>query len=162
MTKFSLKFSGLANGVHVFHFETTTDWFRAYRYEEIDQCRVNIDVRLNKSERMMVLDFVFAGSITVSCDRCLDSLEIPVQHTEQVIVNFGQTTQFDEDAWMVSEKEFQIDLSDFIYETIVLQRPVSAMHALEDCNPEMINRLQQINMEPTSLTVDPRWNKLLE
>ncbi|MDR2908155.1 MAG: DUF177 domain-containing protein [Bacteroidales bacterium] len=156
---FCIQFSGLSLGHHPFEFDVDDAFFKAFDYSEISNCKVHITIDLEKTERFLKLDFHFSGEYAVPCDRCLESLQIPINHDEMLIVNFGQVNDFDTEVWTVAPKEHDLHLNTFIYETLVLLRPFSAMHNIHDCNPDMLKKLQNIP-PPQQTEVDPRWDAL--
>ena len=157
-----LPFSGLSLGHHNFEFHVNDTFFETFNYDEFSNCDIKIEIDLERTERFLKLDFYFDGSCFVSCDRCLDPIEIPINYDEQLIVNFGNENDFDSEVWTISSKEHELILDNFIYETLVLLRPFSVMHDIEDCNPSMIKKLQ--NSQNAGATddspVDPRWDVL--
>jgi uncharacterized metal-binding protein YceD (DUF177 family) len=165
---FRIPFSGLSLGHHTFEFHVDDNFFVSVGGEnfqplqdEFSNCDVNIKINLEKTERFLKLDFQIDGDYFVSCDRCLDLIEITVSQEETLIVNFGDENDFDSEVWTISAKEHELILNNFIYETLVLSRPFSVMHNIEDCNPDMIEKLnvgtQHAVPQPES---DPRWDAL--
>jgi uncharacterized metal-binding protein YceD (DUF177 family) len=155
---FCIPFSGLSFGRHTFDFHVNDMFFETFNYEEISNCDINIKLDFEKTERFLKLDFYFSGKYSVPCDRCLDLVEIPVNHDETQIVNFGNETDFDSEVWIVSPKEHELILDKYIYETLVLLRPFSVMHDIKNCNPDMLKQLQPTSSKTTE--TDPRWDAL--
>jgi len=139
---FKIPFSGLSLGHHEIKFRIDDTFFETFDYDEFSNCNIKININLEKTERFLKLDFHFKGECFVPCDRCLDLIEIPVNHDEQLIVNFGNENDFDSEVWTIASKEHEIILDNFIYETLVLLRPFSVMHDVEKCNPKMLEKLQ--------------------
>ncbi|MCL2412755.1 MAG: DUF177 domain-containing protein [Bacteroidales bacterium] len=139
---FKIQFSNLSLGHHTFEFHVNDTFFEAFDYDEISDCKIKVAVDLEKTERFLKLDFQFNGEYFVSCDRCLDPIEVPVNHEETLIVNFGTENDFDSEVWTIAAKEHELILDNYIYETLVLLRPLSMMHDIENCNPKMLERLQ--------------------
>jgi uncharacterized metal-binding protein YceD (DUF177 family) len=161
---FCIQFLGLSLGHYKFDFHVDDAFFVGALHatplqDEISSCDVNIDVNLEKTERFLKLDFHFSGEYSVPCDRCLDPVKVPIDHDEMLIVNFGNENDFDSEIWVVSQKEHELNLDTFIYETLVLLRPFSVMHDIQDCNPEMIKQLQN-TPPPEQTEIDPRWEAL--
>jgi uncharacterized metal-binding protein YceD (DUF177 family) len=164
-----ISFSGFSLGHHHFEFyvddaffvEMGTSTGSATISDEISNCNVTVKVDLEKTERFLKLDFQFSGEYFVPCDRCLDLIEIPVNHNETLIVNFENENDFDKEVWTISPKEHELILNNFIYETLVLLRPFSVMHEIEDCNPDMIKKLNVRAEHALPLQEpDPRWDAL--
>jgi uncharacterized metal-binding protein YceD (DUF177 family) len=158
---FKIQFSNLSIGHHTFDFRADDAFFETFDYDEISNCKIKINIDLEKTERFLKLDFHFKGECFVPCDRCLDPIEIPVNHEEQLIVNFGNENDFDSEVWTISSKEHELILDNFIYETLVLLRPFSVMHDVEKCNPKMVEKLQNSsNAGAGHDSPDPRWDTL--
>jgi uncharacterized metal-binding protein YceD (DUF177 family) len=171
---FRISFAGLSLGHHTFEFHVDDVFFEAFNYDEISNCNIDIKINLEKTERFLKLDFEFYGDYFVPCDRCLDPIEIPVNHDETLIVNFGNENDFDSEIWTIASKEHELILDNFIYEALVLLRPFSVMHEIENCNPEMIKKLYGTDCKSApagKLNVgtgharplqenDPRWDAL--
>jgi len=155
---FKIPFSGLSLGHHTFEVCVNDVFFETFDYDEISNCDIKVDIDLEKTERFLKLQFQFNGEYSVPCDRCLDPLQIPVDHEEQLIVNFGDENDFDSEVWAISSKEHELILDNFIYETLVLLRPFSVMHEIENCNPDMLKQLQNTSLKTTE--TDPRWDVL--
>ena len=155
---FKFSFSGLSLGHHTFEFHADDALFKAFDYDEIFDCDINIQIDLEKTERFLKLDFQFNGDFFVPCDRCLDPVEVPINHNETLIVNFGNENDFDSEVWTISAKEHELFLDNFIYETLVLLRPFSTMHKIGDCNQEMLAKLQAPTESKSES--DPRWDAL--
>ena len=67
--------------------------------------------------------------------------------------------------YVVSSKDYELDVSQFIYEYINLQVPMRNVHDEEEngqtCDPETLKELEKhkINHDETPAT-DPRWDGL--
>jgi uncharacterized metal-binding protein YceD (DUF177 family) len=163
---FNIQFSGLSLGHHAFEFHVDDVIFQqrngtppVYKgYDEIFDCNVVVNINLEKTERFLKLGFIFLGTYSVPCDRCLDPVQISINQRETLIVNFGEETNFEDEVWEISSKEHRLMLDDFIYETLVLLRPFSVMHEIEDCNQDMLVQLQPPSQQESES--DPRWDTL--
>ncbi|MCL2414776.1 MAG: DUF177 domain-containing protein [Bacteroidales bacterium] len=153
-----IPFSGLSLGYHKLEFHVDDTFFEAFDYDEISDCKIKINIDLEKTERFLKLDFHFNGKCFVPCDRCLDPVEISINHEETLITNFGNENDFDSEVWTIAPKEHELILDNFIYEVLVLLRPLRVMHDIEDCNPDMLKKLQaSTESKPAE---DPRWDAL--
>jgi len=155
---FRIPFSGLALGHHALKFRVNDAVLETFDYDELFDCKIDVEIDLEKTERFIKLDFRFSGTCFVPCDRCLDALEVLIDNTESLIVNFGNDNNFDDEVWTISPKEHELNLDNFVYETLVLLRPYSAMHDIQDCNPKMVAKLQA--PAPPVSEEDPRWDAL--
>lgn len=162
LKQYILPFSGLSLGKHLYHFDIDGKFFTEFDYTEIEQASINVDLTLDKQERMLVFDFVIKGSINVICDRCLDNFDFIIDKQERLIVKFGE--EFGEEAddiIIIPESENQIDISSYLYEYIILMLPIKKTHPEDEngntmCNPDIIKKLNELSKpEP-----DSRWDSL--
>lgn len=158
---YSISFTSLAIGEHKFDFEIDKTLFELFENEDIFDARVVLQVDLIKEERMLTFVFNFQGKLNVLCDRCLDPLEISIKGSNTLFVKFGEENveEEDDDIIFISNKENKIDLSHYIYEYILLQKPMKCVHPINKCNPDIIERI--INKEENNENnIDPRWSVL--
>ncbi|MDR2690932.1 MAG: DUF177 domain-containing protein [Dysgonamonadaceae bacterium] len=148
--------------------------------EELRRGRVN--VRLTVTRHMDFFDFAFvlSGIAVVSCDRCLDDMDFPVETTAHLIVKFGKDYSEESDEIVViPESEGVINLAWFLYEFVVLTIPIKHTHAPGKCNKQMTSQLKKHLTEPKEdgdmfdadtddmaipddRDIDPRWDALKE
>ncbi|MFP4471630.1 MAG: YceD family protein [Bacteroidales bacterium] len=163
LKKFVIPFRGLKLGVHHFDFEIDDKFFEAVESAEIEHGRVSVGVDLTKQERMLILEFGIEGMVEVSCDRCLEPLEMPVKGNERLIVKFGENRDEESDeVIIIPESDHQINISQYLYEFISLLLPMQKIHPDDEhgnstCNPDMLERLGRRDGEKQT---DPRWDVL--
>jgi len=114
----------------------------------------------------MLLDFTMEGHIIVECDRCLEDLELPIDSYDELIVKFGDSEETEtEEVIVVSPKEYELDVSQYIYEYISLQLPMRNVHDEEEngqtCDPEILKALEKLQpQQEETPPEDPRWDGL--
>ncbi|MEI6695028.1 MAG: DUF177 domain-containing protein [Bacteroidota bacterium] len=162
LKQFILPFSGLSLDKHLYHFDIDGKFFAEYEYTEIDQASINVDLTLDKQERMLVLDFAITGSVNVMCDRCLDNFNFVIDKQERLIIKLGEKfEEVSDDIIIIPESEYQIDISAYLYEYIVLMLPIKKIHPEDEngntqCNPEIIKKLNELSQQEP----DSRWDSL--
>jgi len=160
MKEFIIPFSGLKTGKHEFKFKIDHTFFEAFDQALLENADLDVDLVLEKVETMLILNLSASGFSKVPCDRCGDIFEMPVNCSERVIVKFGdeEFEQTDE-IIVLSPKEYEIDVSQRIYEMIVLNLPNKRLHENpDDCNQEVLKKLNEINSQEEE--IDPRWEAL--
>lgn len=164
--QFVIPFKGLSSGKHDFVFDIDDKFFDAFTESEINKGKVHVEVHLIKSGTMLELIFSLEGSVYVMCDRCLDDFDLSISYNTNLFVKFGETTEEQTDEIIVlSHNEFEIDLSQYIYEYIHLSLPYRRLHpddenGISTCNKDMIKKLEEYLMDEKVKTPDPRWNDL--
>jgi uncharacterized protein len=151
LKQYTIPFSGLSVGEHLYHYDIDEKFFVEYDYTEIDKANVSIDIKLDKQERMLVLDFDIQGTLNVMCHRCLDNFDYPIDVNQRLIVKFGDDWQEEnEDIIIIPEHEHKFDVSNYIYEYIIVMLPFKITHPEDEngnseCNPEIIEKLKQLS-----------------
>lgn len=136
-------FKGLSNGKHTFSFELDDLFFKQFEGAEIEQGKLIAEVLLEKQTTLLQLSIVIRGTVLAACDRCLDSLSLPVNTTGTLTVRFGKADETqDDDIVILDPAESEIDLSQYFFDSIHLALPLQRIHPEGQCNPGMIAKLQ--------------------
>lgn len=158
-----IAYKGLGLGVHEFCWELDKTFFELIGNDEIANNNLRVDLELEMQERMMILNFLIKGEITVICDRCLDNLEIPINKQSVLYIKFGrERIEEDDDVLVIPETDYEINISDLINEYVTLSIPLKKVHGEDEngksiCNTEITEKLRTHSDEQA---VDPRWEKL--
>jgi len=161
--EFVIPFSGLSIGNHQFTFKIDDKFFDNFEYSEIKKGNVNVMLRFEKQEQMLILDFDIRGAIQVICDRCLDTYDQPIAGKERLIVKFGEEAEEESDEIIIIPVgQFQLDVSQYIYEYINLLLPIRLVHPEDEngkslCDPEVIKKLEELSVKKTT---DSKWDIL--
>ena len=159
---FIIPFSGLKVGNYTFTFEIEDKFFEHFEYSEIKKGKLHIDCHLDKQARMMVLYFDITGTVRVPCDRCAEEFDQLIEGKQKLIVKFGvDHTEESEDILVITDKEHELDVSQYLYEYIHLLLPIKKVHGTDEngnslCDPEVIRYIKEVEDHP----VDPRWEIL--
>ena len=164
-----IQFSGLKSGVYNYDYTLGDSFFSEYKNEKILGGEVVFRVKLEKKERLMMFFFTYSGKVRTVCDRCLEEMDWPVEGEQTLCVKISDTEESDdEDVVILPEKEFKIDLAQWMYEYVVIAMPIQCIHPDDEegnptCNPEMMKFLSQEHQEESeSGETDPRWDALKE
>ena len=161
---FVIPFRGLKPGIHQYNYQVDKRFFERFEYAEINNGDVKVDVELNIQERMLIFDFKIAGSVEVNCDRCLGQFNHDIAGNERLFVKFGEDWEEEsEDVLVIPKGEYQLDISKYIHEYIMLMLPMQRIHPDDEngettCDLEMVKRLGN---HTESSETDPRWDALL-
>ena len=89
LSEYNIKFEGLKQGTHFFEFDVDNKFFEKFDCFEFAKSALNVELEFKKQSTMMVLTFIFSGTVTVPCDRCLDDVDVDVDGEEKLVVKFG-------------------------------------------------------------------------
>ena len=174
ITLYSIPFKGLKNGSYEFDFQVDDKLFEAYERVEIKSGDCKAHVELKRSETMLELNVAISGEVICECDRCLEDCPIEVDYEGELVVKFSdEIDDYDGEVMWISPSESSLDLTQYIYESIVLSLPYRRVHEEGGCNPEMLASFTTISEEELEaleasaeesdvMTLDDRNKSLLE
>jgi len=158
---FDIAYDSLAGGKHEFKFEVGKELFEFFDHGDFDEINVDGHLTLLKEGTHLKLDFSATGIIEVECDRCGSPLNLAVDCNEDLIVKYsskGIDANSDEIIYL-SPSDTELNVAIYFYEMIVLSLPLKRIHDDDDCNPEVIERLNQWSVKEED-EIDPRWEAL--
>ncbi len=144
--RYTIAYKGLKPGVHRFDFEVDDALFQYFESPDIKSGHCAVTVDLRRAETMLECDVEISGRVTVECDRCLEDCEIPVEYAGRLVVKFAEEIrEYDGEVLWLSPAESEVDLAQYIYESIVLSLPYQRVHPEGECNPEMLERFRIVS-----------------
>ncbi len=166
--EYVIQFAGLSVGEHLFELSVNDKFFESLDYSEIKQGNIQVKVNLEIQSSMMVFRFDIDGTVKVDCDRCAEGFDLPIKGKNKLIVKVGGNfdRNEDDDIIGVAGNEHKIDLTQFLYEYIILSVPIKRVHSDESyCDEEQMKKLKKVLSEETNKqeigkTGDPRWDGL--
>lgn len=151
--------------------------------EDVQKGKVNVSLTITKEREMFNFTFQLNGIITISCDRCLDDMDYPIETTARLFVKFGKDYAEESDEIVViPEREGIINIAWFLYEFVALAIPIKHVHAPGKCNKQMSSKLKKHTVklddddsfeeevdsvivtgeEEMEESIDPHWDILKE
>jgi uncharacterized metal-binding protein YceD (DUF177 family) len=172
--EFIIRFASLKDGKHLFSFKIETAFFEEFDYSDIEGADVVLEVVLEKKPTMMVLEMKAKGSLKTMCDKCTDSLDVPIKGKDEVIYKFTDEHLDDEKIISILPNEIDIDISIPVFEFLSLLLPIRRIHSKGKCNQEMLNEIDNYlivkeskvvrdsneETEDNDNEIDPRWASL--
>ena len=115
-------------GEHLFDFQLDNEYISAIENSELLSGAVDVKARLILREDDFAVDVDAVGQVQVTCDRCLEPMNVDVD-------------LYEENVEMEVDSK-QIDLAWLAYELIIVNLPLVHSHQDGGCNPEMDALLQ--------------------
>ena len=115
-------------GEHLFDFQLDRTYLTAVENTELLGGAVDVKVRLILREDDFAVDMDIVGQVQVTCDRCLDAMDVEVDIYEEEME--------------LEEEVKQLDLAWLAYELIIVNLPLVHSHQDGGCNPDMDALLQ--------------------
>lgn len=148
ITLYPIAFKGLKNGSYEFDFQVDDALFEAYDRVEIRGGRCDAHIDLKRSETMLEMEVTIKGEVICECDRCLEDCPVAVDYAGNLVVKFSdEIDDYDGEVMWISPAEDKVDLTQYIYESIVLSLPYRRVHDEGGCNPEMLAAFSTISEE---------------
>ena len=165
LEQFKIDLKNQKDEVRTLDFDLDNQFFSALDGSEVKQGALHVSVSIRKMTGFYELLFHTEGTVTVTCDRCLDDMPQPIEAENRLVVKLGAAYSEEDDVITVSEDEGILDTAWLIYEFIVLAIPIKHVHAPGKCNPAMSQVLEELSADRSSdeasdQPIDPRWSAL--
>lgn len=146
--RYSIAYKGLKPGTHTFEFKVDKSLFETFESVEIRDGACEVKVSLVRSETMLNVAVTISGSVVVPCDRCLEDCTIPVSFEGVLLVKFSnEIREYDGEVMWLSPAEGEVNLAQYIYESIILSLPYQRVHPDGECDSEMLRHLSIVTNE---------------
>ena len=173
----------MRESIATYTYKLDNQFFADIDAPQIQKGDLDVQLTVQKSIGVFVLDFHTEGVVSVPCDRCLEDVEIPVDTDNSLKVRLGEEDSENDEFITVSEMDGFINVAWYIYEFIALSLPIKHVHAPGECNEAMLGALNKYlktdaNMDDDEMEsdgefevgeaeetdepkeIDPRWNEL--
>lgn len=175
---YSIDLKNLTPGVHDYEYLLDNKFFADIEGDQVQRGNVQVSLTVKRMSLMFEMNFKLEGIVIVSCDRCLDDMEQPIETENRLIVKFGpEYAEEDDEVVIIPEDEGRINLAWFLYEFVALAIPMKHVHAPGKCNKAMSAKLNkhrarsiddedgladfgEVEEENGDQPIDPRWDAL--
>jgi len=129
MRAYRVNIMRLKNSVHEYDFDVENDFFGHYGTKLVSEGSLKVHLTLDKRETLIDATFSIAGTVKVTCDRCLETFDEPVKAIKKLVFKFGETDEELSDEIMVIQRDTEaIDFGQYMYEFILLELPMKKLH----------------------------------
>jgi len=159
--EYEIAWQGLKPGPHTYVYDID-DRFMMER--EVDESFKNWNARItlqfDKHESFFMLHFDVDGHVTVPCDRCGDEFDLVIKLTG----DDASKIEDEDDVVFIPRSETVIDISNWLYEFLMLSVPLQHIHpdkedGISECNPQALNLLDKLS-EPPEHIKNSLWKGL--
>ncbi len=160
--RYKIEIFGLSNDAHNFEFEYDNEFFSEFENSLISEGKGSCNVDLVKSDSMLDLNLKIEGIVELVCDRSLEKFNHPISVSQEVIYKYGdEDVELSENVFVITKDTQEINISDFLYESISLEIPMKKLHPRFKDDSENDELIYSSNEEETNKDeVDPRWEAL--
>ena len=166
----TIPFVGLKLGKHNFEYNINNTFFEHFDFNEYENSDIKVNLIFEKKSNFMELVFKHKGFVNVPCDTTGELFDLPIKGTIKLVVQFGDEYNNDnEELLIIPHGEHQLDISQYIYEMIVLSVPLRRVHpGVKDgsLKTEALTKLNELTVKEEKEeikekeNIDPRWDKL--
>ncbi len=168
---FEIAFVGLKPGVHEFNYELNDQFFIDKGAEDLNNVSANVKLLLEKNSGFMLLKFEVGGKTDVNCDRCGNPLNIDLWDEFKMLVKLADNAdemndqEEDPDVFYLPKTENHLDVSNWLYEFVLLSIPMQRMCSKEDmggpqCNIEILEKLKEMESRTMENNANTIWKGL--
>ena len=153
--EYEIAWQGLKPGVHHYEYHIQNRFFEERGSDvEFNNLKAKINLHFDKKTNFFLLHFDIDGVTDVICDRCGDEFSLRLWDEFDLLVKLAAedvTERFeDADAVFIPRHETVIDISDWIYEYILLSIPLQKIHpnrpdGTPGCNEQALDLLNQLS-----------------
>ncbi|MEG0499805.1 MAG: DUF177 domain-containing protein [Rikenellaceae bacterium] len=150
---YKINYRALSEGKHNISFHLDPQMFTSEEGGEIHDGNCDVNIRLTKGLSTLRLEITIEGNVTVSCDRCLEDVSVPIRFEGVLIVKI--TTEVQDREFVIDDKSEdtlllnpmieKLDLREYLYDSVILSLPLQRVHSenaegVSLCNPDMLSR----------------------
>lgn len=145
--QYIIAYKGLAEGSHDFIFDIGKPFIEQHEYLDARDGSLSAKVHMVKNISQLSFTITIDGFLEVPCDRCLDYFPLDIHFRGNLYARFsGSDEAAEEDVILLGPEEEEIDLRQYLFESIGLSIPFRKIHPQErndesGCNRDMLTRL---------------------
>ena len=151
---YKVDLKGMQSDTVSYRWQADNDFFSAVQGPEIKHGLLDVALRVKRTSGAYELEFQLKGEVEVTCDRCLEPMDQPIDAQCMLRVTMGNDYADDGDVVTIPERDGTINVAWNIYEFAALQIPLRHVHPDGECK----------SLSPTiskgEKEIDPRWEEL--
>ena len=168
---FEIAFVGLKPGIHEFNYDLDELFFKEKAGDNVDIINASVKLSLDKNNGFMFLKFMVGGNAEVNCDRCGNPLKVDLWDEFSLVVKLTEDPQKandeeeDADVFYIAKSESHIEVSDWLYEFVMLSIPMQHMcgsnaEGKSLCNEDVLKKLEAMRMKSGEQEGNLLWKGL--
>ena len=170
LKEYVIPYVGLKLGKHHFDYQIDKAFFEHFGYDDFNAADLKTDLVFEKKPTLLELNFDVSGSVNINCDLTNEPYDQPIEGHYKLVVKFGDEYNDEfEDILILPHGEYEINVAQYIYETIILGIPAKRVHpGVKDgsLDSDILEKLEELSpkalgdKDKTSEETDPRWDTL--
>lgn len=160
---FLIGISALSEGINELEWELNSGFFDGLNYSRIHQISGKVSCQVVKNGSGLELVLFVKAELVFPCDRCLQSLPVPVSNSQRVWIKQSEQKELDsEDIIIIGKYDHQINIKPVVYDMIHLSIPMrlvcDELSENQTCDQQVLQKLNTPDVSDSES--DPRWEKL--
>ncbi|MFT6335499.1 MAG: hypothetical protein ACI86M_000017 [Saprospiraceae bacterium] len=169
LTHFTIPYKGMGDGIHNLDFDIDSDFFKAFEASHLDNGKFKVLVEIDRRHDSSVFTFNIDGSTKTNCDRCLESINLPMYGDFTLHVKHGADGESTDEIMYIHPETSTLNLSQVIYEFVLLCMPLVKIYNCENdeippCNINILDKLDDVEekdkKEEKETTKNGIWDTL--
>jgi uncharacterized metal-binding protein YceD (DUF177 family) len=167
--EFEIAWQGLKPGPHTYVYDIDDRFMQEREVGEgFTNWNAQITLGFDKHENFFMLHFDIDGNVTVPCDRCGDEFKLRLWDEFDLVIKLtgddAGEVEDEDDVVFIPRSETVIDISNWLYEFLMLSVPLQHIHpdkpdGKPGCNPQALNLLNKLS-EHEEPNKNPIWKGL--
>lgn len=164
-SEYSIPISGLTSGVYSYQFSLNESFFSAFEEGSVKNGQIHADVELDKKPGMLVFEMRIHGTVVTQCDRCLVTINLPIQNEYQLIVKMAAEAREEGEVVYISYEDNHFQLAPYLKELVELSLPISKVYDCQEeepfpCDSAMLDKLEGKEQDEVEEDGESPWNVL--
>ena len=127
--EFDIEIFKLSNKKHEFSYDLNSSFFADFENSLIENGKLHVDLKLEKSETLMIAEFYIKGFVELICDRTLETFDFEIDNNYKLIFKFGdEFVELTDEIISIPRDTQKINVAQYIYEFIGLSVPMKKLH----------------------------------
>lgn len=163
LKQYTIPIEGLKDGMHQFDFQINKAFFKHFEESPVKDGNLKLKLLFEKRQDLSVFTFDFEGIIHTACDRCMESINLPLKGSEQLIVKYADQAREEAEVIYITHTATEINVAKFAYEFICLAIPMIKVYDCESKDPKPCNETVLDNLykeEDIEKNSNPVWEAL--
>lgn len=128
-----------------FDLQVGMELFEAMEMTEISAVDFKLSVSGHKeASNRSVIELTGTGTVVTPCDRCLDDVTLEIEVEAEMTVLFGDEAKEFDGEQVTLQRGDELNIAQFVYDSIMLALPMIRAHKEGECNPDMIARISGV------------------
>lgn len=148
MIEFIIPIQGLESGQHRFEYNVGKKFFDYFGNSIIEDGEFQVQVIMDRRTDMILCDFLMEGHMITPCDRCLETIKLPIRNELRLMFKFAEELREEDMIVFIPAGLAELNLGHYIYEMLSLSAPLVKTYDCENdeeapCNEEILSRFKE-------------------